>query len=42
MDAERDIKLGALKTDDMAATAVLQKAMSSKDETKTETKRGWC
>ena len=37
-DAERDIKLGALKTDDMAATAVLQKAMSTKDETKTEVK----
>ena len=31
LDAERDIKLGALKTDDMAATAVLQKAMSRKE-----------
>ena len=38
LDAERDIKLGALKTDDMAATAVLHKAMSKADETKAEVK----
>ena len=38
LDAERDIKLGALNTDDMAATAVLHKATSQKEETKVEVK----
>ena len=34
-----DSKLGALKTDDMAATAVLQKAMSSKTRQKRRLKQ---
>ena len=37
LDSERGIKLGALKTDDIAATAILQKSLPKiKEETKVE------
>jgi hypothetical protein len=39
LDSERGIKLGALKTDDIAATAILQKSLPKiKEETKVEAK----